>query len=182
MAAAERLITKNADMVYQVRMEKGAGPEDLLDGLTWTVWRVISETRGPALDQHQWPDLRGVLQKILAGRLVRYGRCGQLPQCGEAPGKVFWSAKPGGDPPSEIYILEVKGGVDRLLDGVGLAVQRRFAKALGLGLAKRRAWRADVGGQLRVTLADALYYSPRCRDCLERRGFRERRLWTASPR
>lgn len=166
------------ELIYQIRTGQGKSPEDIVTELTQAVWRALTETRGLGNpDPHRWPALYSDFLAAFQKRLMFYAGCGTghecrfslnvYAPCGEAP------------PAGPTYILLLKGGLIRFVNGLADMAWRRFRAEAG-STVRRRGVRDRLQGALHRALSPYLYYNEGCSACRTRSGRPEHQIWRST--
>lgn len=161
--------------VYQVRTFPAEGPEDMVEGLTWAVWKVLEEA-GAGPDPHFWPDLLEEMRGVFKERLMRHESCGRLQRCRIGPEKVFWPEKEGPLPPV-VHLLRCRGNVEGLEQMIVDLLRRWFPFAFPDSIEARVKMELRLTWGIRRALAENLYYSPSCQECELPQERGDRRFW-----
>ena len=153
------------EMAYQVRMAAEEPPEDVVTVLSrsvWTALRQVKALRNP--DPRRWPDLRRDFSDVFKNRLRFYKGCGTQLECRYSLG--IYGGRPDGQTPSgPTFILLLRGGLLRFVEGLSALACRRFRRGSGRELLPSRACREQIQGAVHRALAPYLYYNEGCFHC-----------------
>jgi hypothetical protein len=168
---------KQGAILYQIRMDEGRCPSDLVVEMTHAAWKVLAgkESPGP-LDPHRWPSLYRDFQRVLQKRMIRFPACGTLDACRYSV-PVYGPAALAGADKRSVYLLRAKGGAAGLTRELAALAWRRFRRSLASSSDGPTAWRDRIEGAIHRTLESRLYYEEGCSNCPAISGPGDRRFW-----
>ncbi len=169
----------NNDMIYQIRVPAGESPEDVVTALTQAAWTALPQLKSlRGADPHYWPRLHRDFLEVFKGRLLSHKECGTLHECRYSIG-MYGGALEGAIPSGFTYILTLRGGLLRFVEGLSALVCRRFKESPRREKSFRRKEMGLIQGALHRALAPYLYYNEGCFRCLVRTERPERRIWSS---
>ncbi len=164
--------------VYQVRIDRGETPWDVIYSLTHTVWKTVTRPQEMRkLEPLRWPDLYLSFRKVFEKRLVCFEQCGAQPWCGKSPARVLWRDGSIATVPPSVYLLEVQGDIERFVSGLCALSWKCVARAGQIPSCGKASWRDGVSAAVRQVLKSHLFFSEKCANCPLRRDARGWKSW-----
>jgi hypothetical protein len=161
----------NAEWVYQVRVAAEETLEDVVTALTHAVWTALQQVRdfrGPA--PSRWANLHGDYSKVFSRRLRYEPGCGSQPECRYSTG--VYGGRTDRTPSGPIFILTLRGGLLRFVEGLSALACRRYRNGGGRAELLSRGCKDRIQGALHRALAPYLYFNEGCSHCPTRKALK----------
>lgn len=152
-------------MIYQIRLRAARPSDDVMVQLTQAIWRVLEAAVGPKhLDPQRWPDLFIDISKIFKNRLTYFEGCGHQEECRTSVG-VYDLRFERGLHEGPIYLLTLRGGLLRFVEGLASLAWRRFGDSRKVSKARRQNERARLQDVIHRALTPYVFYNEACSTC-----------------